>query len=137
MRNKLSRSKAPYLIRHINGHRQSYGIPLLSDTWGGFDYYIEIHDQHVTRQVNVFENGEILRYTREHWCDQYGVMFIGTYSLKQKAARDCRVIERSEFEKLWRRSLKSSNWANQQDTAKMNEWGLWTERVDANDVRKP
>ena len=126
----LSRLETLHLIRYLNGHRQSYGTPQLSDDWGSFDYYIEIDDQHVTRQVNVFENGEILRYTREHWCDQYGMMFIGKYSLKQKAARGCRVIDQNEFDKLWRRSLESPNWAKQQNTAKMDEWGSWTERAD-------
>ena len=101
----------------------------MSDEWGPFDYYIEINDQHVTRQVNVFENGEILRYTRNHWCDEYGMMFIGTFSLKQKAARGCRVILADEFDKLWQRSLTSPNWEKQQRTAKMNQWGSWTERI--------
>ncbi len=121
------------LIRYLHGKRQSYGTPQLSDEWGCFDYYIEINDQHVTRQVNVFENGEILRYTRNHWCDEYGMMFIGKFSLKQKAARGCRVIQADEFDKVWQRSLVSPNWEKQQQTAKINQWGTWTERtgVDA------
>ncbi len=120
------------MIRYLSGHRQSYGTPQLSDDWGGFDYVIEIDDQYVTRQVNVFENGEILRYSCEHWCDEYGMMFIGKFSLKQKAARGRRLIEPDEFEKLWRRALDSANWAKQQNTAKMDQWGSWTDSVSNN-----
>lgn len=124
-----------HVTRYLHGQRQSYGIPLLSDAWGSFDYYLEIDNQHVTRQVNVFENGDILRYTREHWCDDYGMMFIGTFSLKQKAARGRHPIDQKEFEKVWRRSLESSNWINQRSTAKMAQWGTWSERVGANQSR--
>ncbi len=129
----LSDSEALLLIRYLHGHRQSYGTPQLSDAWGGFEYYIEIEDQLVTRQVNVFENGEILRYTRDHWCDDYGTMFIGKYSLKQKAGRGCRVITENEFNRLWRRSRESPNWENQQRTAKMDQWGSWAERLGVDD----
>jgi hypothetical protein len=57
------------------------------------------------------------------------MMFIGKYSLKQKAARGGRVIEQKEFNKIWNQSLRSPNWAEQQKTAKMNQWGVWAERV--------
>ncbi len=115
--------------RYLHGKRQSYGTPQLSDRWGGFDYFIEIVGQFANRQVNVFGNGEILRYSRDHWCDQYGMMFIGKYSLKEKAASDCEIITECDFEKRWQQALKSSNWADQQTTAKMDQWGSWAERV--------
>ena len=125
------------MIRYLQGHRQSYGTPQLSDDWGAFDYYIEIVEQYVSRQVNVFDNGEILRYTREHWCDDYGMMFIGAFSFKQKAARGCRAIVQKDFEKIWRRSLDSPTWRKQRDTAKMARWGTWTERVGVRATVKP
>ena len=117
------------MIRYLHGHRQSYGTPKLSDDWGGFDYFIEIDGQLVSRQVTVFENGNILRYTREHWCDDYGFMFMRKFSLKQKAARGCQVIDQNEFEKIWQRSLESTLWPDQQVTAKMDEWGSWAEQL--------
>ena len=115
--------------RYLLGHRQSYGTPQLSDEWGEFDYYIEIEEQFAVRQVNVFENGEMLRYSREHWCDGYGMMFIGKYSLKEKANRGCQVINPRAFELVWKRSLDSTNWERQKNTARMSIWGSWSERI--------
>ncbi len=107
--------------------RYLHGGGNISNDLGSFEYFIEIDDQHVTRQVNVFKNLGIFRYTRDHWCDSYGMMFIGKFSLKKKATRGCKVITESKFNKLWQKSLESTNWIKQQNTAKMNEWGSWAE----------
>lgn len=107
--------------------RYLHGKGHLSNVLGGFEYFIEIDGQYVTRQVNVFKNGEVFRYTRDHWCDSYGMMFIGKFSLKKKAARGCQIITESEFNKLWQKALVSPNWPKQQNTAKRNQWGSWAE----------
>ena len=116
-------------MRYYSGKRQSYGIPLLSSEWGGFEFSIEIDDQHVTRQVNQYDNGTILRYDRGHWCDRFGFMFVGKFSRKQKAGHYMEPLSRDEFERVWRKALANSIWDEQQAHALMHEWGTWPERV--------
>jgi hypothetical protein len=116
-------------VRYFSGKRRSYGRRLLSSDWGEFSFYIEIVDQHVSRQLNQFENGNLLRYDRDHWCDDFGFMFVGTYSRKQKAGRGMTPISSDEFERIWKRSLAESLWKEQQAHAKMHKWGIWAERV--------
>lgn len=116
-------------MRYYRGRRQSYGAPLLSSEWGEFKFFIEIDDQHVTRQVSQFGNGTILRYDRNHWCDRFGHMFVGTFSRKQKAGRYKESLSRAEFERVWKQALANSIWDKQQDQAMMHEWGTWQERV--------
>ena len=118
-------------MRYFSGKRQSYGISLLSSTWGEFAYFIEIDDQLVTRQVNQFANGTILRYDQRHWCDSFGFMFIGKFSRKQKAGRKMQHLTRKEFDKIWKKALVESIWNDQQAHAMMHEWGTWQERISA------
>jgi hypothetical protein len=116
-------------LRYYSGKRQDYGTPRLSSGWGGFTFFIEIDDQHVTRQVNQFDNGTVLRYDRDHWCDGFGSMFVGTFSRKQKAARYMVPLSRKEFERVWKQALANSIWDEQKTHAMMHEWGTWQERV--------
>src|SRR5262245_12773138 len=117
-------------ICYFSGTRDTYGTPLLSSDWGEFTFFIEVDDQHVTRQVNWYENGMILRYDRSHWCDRFGFMFVGTFSRKQKAERGMQPIEQKEFERVWKRALAvDSSWKEQQVHAMMHEWGTWQDRV--------
>lgn len=116
-------------LRYFKGKRQSYGVPLLSSEWGEFTFYIEVDDQYVTRQVNEFENGNVLRYNREHWCDDFGRMFIAKFSRKQKAGRGMRQFSQEQFEQAWRRAVSHGMWAEQQSHSLLEKWGTWTDRV--------
>jgi hypothetical protein len=74
--------------------------------WGRFVSYIEVaDDQHATRQVNVFENGNILRYDRSHSRDAFGYLAGLKFSLKPKWARffpGAETLSAAEFETIWR-----------------------------------
>ena len=116
-------------MRCFSGKRQSYGIPLLSSGWGAFNFFIEVDDQFVVRQVNQFENGTVLRYDREHWCDKFGSMFLNRFSWKEKAGRGMHALTQSEFERVWRKALAESIWDQQQSCAMMHERGTWKDRI--------
>ena len=116
-------------MRYLKKQLRSYGRPFAGDAWGPFTVFLEIDDQHVSRQVNVYEDGQILRYDRSHWCDDFGMMFIGRFSRKQKAAHGYDVTDAKEFNKQWRRALQSDLWAQQIESSRHDSWGAWQDRV--------
>ena len=116
-------------LRYYSGTRRGYGIPLASSGWGGFQYYIEIEDQHVRRQVNRYANGMVVRYDQTHWCDDFGFMFAGRYSRKQKAGRGKTPITAVEFERVWADALLSPTWSEQKALSREQVWGKWADRV--------
>lgn len=73
-------------------------------SWGTSTHFAEIgEDLFVTRSIDVFENGFILRYDRSYWKDGFGSIGFSAY---------CRVrwrqwwgptesVSQSEFEKVW------------------------------------
>ena len=69
------------------------------NNWGTSIWYFEAEpDLCVTRQVEVYVNGQILRYDRQHLKDEYGGL-----AEKPLDADDFLpfTIERSEFEQAW------------------------------------
>jgi hypothetical protein len=118
-------------IRYFKGSWLACNLSkdVLSRTWGDFEYFIELLGQHVNRQVNVFADGGMLRYNRDHWCDAYGSMLTGTFSFKKKAGRYCAIISQKDFERVWLRARESPNWAQQLATAKVKGWGSWSQSV--------
>lgn len=127
----MSGSSKKTEIRYYSGKWNADVRPrrLLTQSWGAFHYFIEVEGQHVVRQVNVFENGFILRYDTTHWCDKFGSMFIGKLSLKLKAGKGMVTLTAAEFQKAWIRAIASPLWSEQQAHAMMSEWGTWEERM--------
>ena len=76
--------------------------------WGECVRYLEIaDDQYVVRQVEVFDNKNVLRYDRSHWCDGFGQLLGRRFSRKPKWAvgfPGAEIIEPTEFERVWRGS---------------------------------
>lgn len=116
-------------MRYFSGKRKSYGIPLLSNEWGSFTFFIEVEDQHVVRQVNQYENEKIVRYDRLHWCDRFGFMYAGKFSRKQKAGNGMTKITCHDFARIWDRALAEAAWSEQQAHQMMHEWGNWESQV--------
>jgi hypothetical protein len=78
----------------------------LAADWGGISRYVEVgDDQWAVRQVDVFDNGNVLRYDRSHRRDAYSMLLGLRFSRKPKwvvffpGAED---ISRDDFEKVWR-----------------------------------
>lgn len=95
--------------------------------WGGLIRYLEVaDDRYVIRQVEVFDNGNVLRYDRDHWCDAFGQLLGLRFSNKPKWAKffpGSQVIEASEFEQVWRSAQRTSLWPQQVELSRASEWG--------------
>ena len=113
-------------MRFLKFRRQTRcGNRFSNDEWGPFTVYLEIDDQFTVRQVYVYDAGQILRYDRSHWCDDFGAMWMQRFSRKQKAARGGESISAEEFETQWQRSLQHGRWSEQLAHSRQAEWGRW------------
>lgn len=118
-------------IRERRHDRIQRSLPFLSDEWGSLWIYLELDGQWVSRQVNVYDSGQILRYDRAHWCDEFGHMLVGRFSLKPKAAGpDAEFITASIFEQQWRAALRSLHWPEQVLRSRERDWGTWEQRTN-------
>ncbi|MFB2645355.1 hypothetical protein ACE09Y_03645 [Raphidiopsis sp. BLCC-F218] len=69
------------------------------DSWGSSTYFMEIDsDLYAIRQVEVYENGNVLFYDKSHLFDDYGM-------LCDKRLDDNNIeefeISKAEFEEVW------------------------------------
>lgn len=99
----------------------------ISEGWGDSMRYVEVgDDQHATRQVEQFANGNMLRYDRTHWCDDYAMLLPIMFSRKAKwrsffpGAED---VTAAEFESIWQQSKQSPLWREQIQRSHANEYG--------------
>jgi hypothetical protein len=85
--------------------------------WGRITQYREVSDdQFAVRQVDVYENGNVLRYDRSHRRDDYGSLMGRKFSRKAKWAIDfpgAEMISADDFDKVWQQALKSPLWETQ------------------------
>ncbi|MBD6616478.1 hypothetical protein FNW02_11670 [Komarekiella sp. 'clone 1'] len=69
------------------------------DTWGTSTYFMEIgHNLHAIRQIEVYENGNVLSYDGSHFSDNYGMLCdqrIGEDDIQEFE------ITKTEFEQVW------------------------------------
>ena len=101
----------------------------LAVEWGEFSSYVEVgDDQYAIRQVELFDNGNVLRYDREHWCDDYAMMAALKFSRKPKWSvyfLGAELINPPEFEKVWRIAERSELWAQQVKRSRVKQWGAF------------
>ena len=99
----------------------------LSAEWGVFVRYVEVaEDQFANRQVEVFRNGNVLRYDREHWADDFGMLLGRRFSRQPKWRCDfpgARMLSAAEFEKVWNAAKNSKLWDQQLDRSRAVQWG--------------
>jgi hypothetical protein len=78
--------------------------------WGRFVTYIEVaDDQHASRQVNVFQNGNVLHYDRSHRKDAFARLTRIKFSKKPKWRvfyPRAEILTAVEFEAVWREALQ-------------------------------
>lgn len=95
--------------------------------WGDFVRYLEVaDDQFAVRQIEVFHSGNVLRYDRTHWCDDFGQLLGVRFSRKPKWTKffpSAEFIEPAEFERTWRVAMKSALWSQQLSCSRADEWG--------------
>jgi hypothetical protein len=90
--------------------------PLVRE-WGRISMYVEVgDDQRAIRQVDVFDNGNVLRYDRSHQWDNYGMLVGAKFSRKPKWAKffpGAELISGDDFERIWRSAQSSPLWTLQ------------------------
>jgi hypothetical protein len=99
----------------------------LAAEWGGYLVCVEVaEDQYAVRQVELFDNSNVLRYDRTHWCDDFGRLLGLRFSRKPKWTAHfsgAELIEVAEFESVWRAACRSPLWAQQVACSRAAEWG--------------
>jgi hypothetical protein len=70
------------------------------DNWGTSIWYFEVGtDRWITRQIEIYSNGNVLQYDKEHIGDQYGGL--GDQALDEKCISSLLKIDQNEFEEIW------------------------------------
>jgi hypothetical protein len=96
-------------------------------TWGRFTRYLELgEDLWALCQVDVFENGNMLRYDRIHWVDGFGILASARINRngKQGLWGHGEEIDTAEFDRIWTAARASPLWRHQQATAQMARLGV-------------
>lgn len=114
-------------LRHVGMHwirafhkLNHSSIP--KSSWGTLTRYLEVGEDHrATRHIDVWENGRILSYDRDHWIDEFGMLADGISdpTLKLPDWIEVCTIPRKQFETVWRQARSSSDWIEQQSNAQM------------------
>ena len=75
----------------------------LTDDWGVSIFYFETDDSlNVFKQIQIFENGNILKYDELNNEDEFGAM--ADQSLEEEEFLDCE-ISKEEFYNIWNKLL--------------------------------
>jgi hypothetical protein len=84
-------------------HHVSYG-------WGPCRRMVEVlDDQMAARQIDLYANGCVLRYDRNHARDEFGILIGRKFSRKdkwRKSFKRVRMLSQSEFNDAWKRTVK-------------------------------
>jgi hypothetical protein len=111
-------------MRYSKAHNQGPKILDPASSWGLFTCYVELGDDlYALRHVEVFENGNYLRYDRRHWDDDFGMLADARASKKLDEHWGAVAISKSEFERVWQESEKSPIWQLQQASEHMSRYG--------------
>jgi uncharacterized protein (DUF433 family) len=92
-------SSTPFnILKYFKRYRDETTGDDLTDSWGTCYYYFETDDQlNVLRQLQVFENGQILKYDTEYLEDKLG----GLSELPLDEVFVLFQIYKAEFEQIW------------------------------------
>jgi hypothetical protein len=88
--------------------------------WGTLTRYLEIGDDNfAVRHVDVYDNGNILRYDRQHWGDAFDHLAERKYDREKWERRwgPGEVISATDFESVWKAALASPLWPQQAHSA--------------------
>jgi hypothetical protein len=94
-------------MKYLKGHwNESRGDEF--DEWGTSDWYFECESEMwVARQIEIYANGSVLHYDREHLDDRFGGLSEKPTDAEYET--DLVPIEAAEFEDVWA-SRKPLNW---------------------------
>lgn len=71
------------------------------DNWGKSSWYFEVGDDgYAVRQIEVYENGQVLKYDESNFEDEYGSLADQPLDITEKGGIE---ITDAEFEEEWKR----------------------------------
>ncbi|MBE9205546.1 hypothetical protein IQ244_03285 [Nostoc sp. LEGE 06077] len=77
------------------------------DSWGTSTYFLEIGDDlYPIRQIEVYENGNVLFYDSSHCADNYGMLC--DQAIQEEDIQEFGITE-AEFEQVWNTKIPM-NW---------------------------
>jgi hypothetical protein len=126
IRHVTADSLQPVGAYHGKATAQSPRIAGPAAAWGRFTRYLEIgEDLRAVRQVDVFENGNMLSYDRGHWVDAFGMLAEGRINRnrRQWLWGQFEEIDARAFERVWVAARASRTWHQQVETAQMARMG--------------
>ena len=92
--------------------------------WGPCSVFFEIGEElWPVRQVEVFENGEMLSYDCAHWVDGFGMLYCCRRRRPGASGGPGDEIGAEEFERVWATARRSATWPRQVATAQMDQAG--------------
>jgi hypothetical protein len=75
--------------------------------WGNSIWLVEVgDDNYAVRQMEIYENGNILKYDSNHFEDNFG--FLGDQKIENDE-NELEEISFTEFEKIWKQSKSLNN----------------------------
>lgn len=113
-------------VFHEKASAQGPAILEPAASWGPFTRYVEVgEDLHALRQVDFFENGNMLSYDRTHWVDDFGMLGDARINRNRKQGLwgSSEEIGTEEFEQVWGAARRCSLWQRQVATAQMENRG--------------
>jgi hypothetical protein len=92
--------------------------------WGPWTVYLEIGEElWPVREVEVFDNGEMLSYDCAHWVDGFGMLNCGRHRRPGASGGLGDEIGAEEFERVWATARRSATWPRQVAAARMDQMG--------------
>jgi hypothetical protein len=131
IRHVLAGSLQPVAVYYEKAADQGPAALEPAATWGEFARYLQIgEDVRPVRQVDVFENGNMLSYDRVHWVDAFGMLGDAQINRNHKDGPwgQSQEIEAADFERVWSVARASPIRRQQVVTAQMGQLGavpLW------------
>ena len=71
------------------------------DSWGASQWYFEVANDEILRQIEVYDAGPALRYGPDHVEDEHGQLGYGEFANGEDWSRWS--VSASEFEEVWAR----------------------------------
>lgn len=75
---------------------------LIDNSWGFSSWYNEFdEDFYALRQIEIYDNGTILKYDEKHFSDEFGMLCDQSFTVEKLKESHSIEISQEEFESVW------------------------------------